>query len=126
VRQHQSGHLPDAKSEEVAASRLDLAPMTHRKPFSPGNVFVSGVLRRTEPAAMTNSEIVVTTNCGQLRQRKVIVRGGGPFRPTEYRFSINGDQCGKLLTTRCFSPSVGGRVPDEIIRAALHTYLRRR
>jgi two-component system KDP operon response regulator KdpE len=124
-----------AKSEEVDRIRgLDLGADDYiAKPFSPRELVsrIRAVLRRTEPAAVTSSDIVVD---GELRvnfdQRKVIVRGQEiRLRPTEYRLLYQlVTNAGKLLTHEVLLSRVWGaeyRDEDQYVRLYI-TYLRQK
>ena len=124
-----------AKSEEVDRIKgLDLGADDYiAKPFSPRELVsrIRAVLRRTEPAAMTNSEIVVDNELRvNFDQRKVIVRGQEVrLRPTEYRLLYQlVTNAGKLLTHEVLLSRVWGaeyRDEDQYVRLYI-TYLRQK
>ncbi len=124
-----------AKSEEVDRIKgLDLGADDYiAKPFSPRELVsrIRAVLRRTEPAAMTNSEIVVDSELRvNFDQRKVIVRGQEVrLRPTEYRLLYQlVTNAGKLLTHEVLLSRVWGaeyRDEDQYVRLYI-TYLRQK
>ena len=124
-----------AKSEEVDRIKgLDLGADDYiAKPFSPRELVsrIRAVLRRTEPAAMTNSEIVVDNELRvNFNQRKVIVRGQEVrLRPTEYRLLYQlVTNAGKLLTHEVLLSRVWGaeyRDEDQYVRLYI-TYLRQK
>jgi len=124
-----------AKSEEVDRIKgLDLGADDYiTKPFSPRELVsrIRAVLRRTEPAAMTNSEIVVDNELRvNFDQRKVIVRGQEVrLRPTEYRLLYQlVTNAGKLLTHEVLLSRVWGaeyRDEDQYVRLYI-TYLRQK
>jgi two-component system KDP operon response regulator KdpE len=124
-----------AKSEEVDRIKgLDLGADDYiTKPFSPKELVsrIRAVLRRTEPAAVTNSEIVVDDELRvNFDQRKVIVRGQEVrLRPTEYRLLYQlVTNAGKLLTHEVLLSRVWGaeyRDEDQYVRLYI-TYLRQK
>lgn len=124
-----------AKSEEVDRIKgLDLGADDYiTKPFSPRELVsrIRAVLRRTEPAAVTNSEIVVDNELRvNFDQRKVIVRGQEVrLRPTEYRLLYQlVTNAGKLLTHEVLLSRVWGaeyRDEDQYVRLYI-TYLRQK
>ena len=124
-----------AKSEEVDRIKgLDLGADDYiAKPFSPRELVsrIRAVLRRTEPAAMTNSEIVVDNELRvNFDQRKVIVRGQEVrLRPTKYRLLYQlVTNAGKLLTHEVLLSRVWGaeyRDEDQYVRLYI-TYLRQK
>jgi two-component system KDP operon response regulator KdpE len=124
-----------AKSEEVDRIKgLDLGADDYiTKPFSPRELVsrIRAVLRRTEPAAVTNSEIVVDNELRvNFDQRKVIVRGQEiRLRPTEYRLLYQlVTNAGKLLTHEVLLSRVWGaeyRDEDQYVRLYI-TYLRQK
>jgi two-component system KDP operon response regulator KdpE len=124
-----------AKSEEVDRIKgLDLGADDYiTKPFSPRELVsrIRAVLRRTEPAAVTNSEIVVDSELRvNFDQRKVIVRGQEVrLRPTEYRLLYQlVTNPGKLLTHEVLLSRVWGaeyRDEDQYVRLYV-TYLRQK
>jgi two-component system, OmpR family, KDP operon response regulator KdpE len=124
-----------AKSEEVDRIRgLDLGADDYiTKPFSPRELVsrIRAVLRRTEPAAVTSSEIVVDDELRvNFDQRKVIVRGQEVrLRPTEYRLLYQlVTNAGKLLTHEVLLSRVWGaeyRDEDQYVRLYV-TYLRQK
>ena len=124
-----------AKSEEVDRIKgLDLGADDYiTKPFSPRELVsrIRAVLRRTEPAAMTSSEIVVDNELRiNFDQRKVIVRGQEVrLRPTEYRLLYQlVANAGKLLTHEVLLSRVWGaeyRDEDQYVRLYV-TYLRQK
>ncbi len=121
-----------AKSEEVDRIRgLDLGADDYiTKPFSPRELVsrIRAVLRRTEPAALASSEIVVDDELRiNFDQRKVIVRGREVrLRPTEYRLLYQlVTNAGKLLTHEVLLSRVWGaeyRDEDQYVRLYI-TYL---
>ena len=124
-----------AKSEEVDRIKgLDLGADDYiTKPFSPRELVsrIRAVLRRTEPAAVTSSEIVVDSELRvNFNQRKVIVRGQEVrLRPTEYRLLYQlVTNAGKLLTHEVLLSRVWGaeyRDEDQYVRLYI-TYLRQK
>jgi len=124
-----------AKSEEVDRIKgLDLGADDYiTKPFSPRELVsrIRAVLRRTEPAAVTSSEIVVDSELRvNFDQRKVIVRGQEiRLRPTEYRLLYQlVTNAGKLLTHEVLLSRVWGaeyRDEDQYVRLYI-TYLRQK
>jgi DNA-binding response OmpR family regulator len=124
-----------AKSEEVDRIRgLDLGADDYiTKPFSPRELVsrIRAVLRRTEPAALASSEIVVDDELRiNFDQRKVIVRGREVrLRPTEYRLLYQlVTNAGKLLTHEVLLSRVWGaeyRDEDQYVRLYI-TYLRQK
>jgi two-component system KDP operon response regulator KdpE len=124
-----------AKSEEVDRIKgLDLGADDYiTKPFSPRELVsrIRAVLRRTEPAAVTSSEIVVDDELRvNFNQRKVIVRGQEVrLRPTEYRLLYQlVTNAGKLLTHEVLLSRVWGaeyRDEDQYVRLYI-TYLRQK
>ncbi len=124
-----------AKSEEVDRIKgLDLGADDYiTKPFSPRELVsrIRAVLRRTEPAAVTSSEIVVDNELRvNFDQRKVIVRGQEVrLRPTEYRLLYQlVTNAGKLLTHEVLLSRVWGaeyRDEDQYVRLYI-TYLRQK
>ncbi len=124
-----------AKSEEVDRIKgLDLGADDYiTKPFSPRELVsrIRAVLRRTEPAAVTSSEIVVDDELRvNFDQRKVIVRGQEVrLRPTEYRLLYQlVTNAGKLLTHEVLLSRVWGaeyRDEDQYVRLYI-TYLRQK
>jgi len=124
-----------AKSEEVDRIKgLDLGADDYiTKPFSPKELVsrIRAVLRRTEPAAVTSSEIVVDDELRvNFNQRKVIVRGQEVrLRPTEYRLLYQlVTNAGKLLTHEVLLSRVWGaeyRDEDQYVRLYI-TYLRQK
>jgi len=124
-----------AKSEEVDRIKgLDLGADDYiTKPFSPRELVsrIRAVLRRTEPAAVTSSEIVVDNELRvNFNQRKVIVRGQEVrLRPTEYRLLYQlVTNAGKLLTHEVLLSRVWGaeyRDEDQYVRLYI-TYLRQK
>ncbi len=124
-----------AKSEEIDRIRgLDLGADDYiTKPFSPREMVsrIRAVLRRTEPAALANSEIVVDNELRiNFDQRKVIVRGKEVrLRPTEYRLLYQlVTNAGKLLTHEMLLSRVWGaeyRDEDQYVRLYI-TYLRQK
>ena len=124
-----------AKSEEVDRIKgLDLGADDYiTKPFSPRELVsrIRAVLRRTEPAAVTTSEIVVDNELRvNFDQRKVIVRGQEVrLRPTEYRLLYQlVTNAGKLLTHEVLLSRVWGaeyRDEDQYVRLYI-TYLRQK
>jgi DNA-binding response OmpR family regulator len=124
-----------AKSEEVDRIKgLDLGADDYiTKPFSPRELAsrIRAVLRRTEPAAVTSSEIVVDKELRvNFDQRKVIVRGQEVrLRPTEYRLLYQlVTNPGKLLTHEVLLSRVWGaeyRDEDQYVRLYI-TYLRQK
>ena len=124
-----------AKSEEVDRIKgLDLGADDYiTKPFSPKELVsrIRAVLRRTEPAAVTSSEIVVDNELRiNFDQRKVIVRGQEiRLRPTEYRLLYQlVTNAGKLLTHEVILSRVWGaeyRDEDQYVRLYI-TYLRQK
>jgi len=124
-----------AKSEEVDRIKgLDLGADDYiTKPFSPRELVsrIRAVLRRTEPAAVTSSEIVVDDELRvNFDQRKVIVRGQEVrLRPTEYRLLYQlVTNPGKLLTHEVLLSRVWGaeyRDEDQYVRLYV-TYLRQK
>jgi len=124
-----------AKSEEVDRIKgLELGADDYiTKPFSPKELVsrIRAVLRRTEPAAVTNSEIVVDDELRvNFDQRKVIVRGQEVrLRPTEYRLLYQlVTNAGKLLTHEVLLSRVWGaeyRDEDQYVRLYI-TYLRQK
>jgi DNA-binding response OmpR family regulator len=124
-----------AKSEEVDRIRgLDLGADDYiTKPFSPRELVsrIRAVLRRTEPAAVTSSEIVVDNELRvNFDQRKVTVRGQEVrLRPTEYRLLYQlVTNAGKLLTHEVLLSRVWGaeyRDEDQYVRLYI-TYLRQK
>jgi len=124
-----------AKSEEVDRIKgLDLGADDYiTKPFSPRELVsrIRAVLRRTEPAAMTSSVIVVDNELRiNFDQRKVIVRGQEVrLRPTEYRLLYQlVANAGKLLTHEVLLSRVWGaeyRDEDQYVRLYV-TYLRQK
>jgi two-component system KDP operon response regulator KdpE len=124
-----------AKSEEVDRIKgLDLGADDYiTKPFSPRELVsrIRAVLRRTEPAAVTTSEIVVDSELRvNFDQRKVIVRGQEVrLRPTEYRLLYQlVTNAGKLLTHEVLLSRVWGaeyRDEDQYVRLYI-TYLRQK
>ena len=124
-----------AKSEEVDRIRgLDLGADDYiTKPFSPRELVsrIRAVLRRTEPAALASSEIVVDDELRiNFDQRKVTVRGREVrLRPTEYRLLYQlVTNAGKLLTHEVLLSRVWGaeyRDEDQYVRLYI-TYLRQK
>lgn len=124
-----------AKSEEVDRIKgLDLGADDYiTKPFSPRELVsrIRAVLRRTEPAAVTTSEIVVDNELRvNFDQRKVIVRGQEVrLRPTEYRLLYQlVTNAGKLLTHEVLLSRVWGaeyRDEDQYVRLYI-AYLRQK
>jgi two-component system KDP operon response regulator KdpE len=124
-----------AKSEEVDRIKgLDLGADDYiTKPFSPRELAsrIRAVLRRTEPAAVTSSEIVVDKELRvNFDQRKVRVRGQEVrLRPTEYRLLYQlVTNPGKLLTHEVLLSRVWGaeyRDEDQYVRLYI-TYLRQK
>jgi two-component system KDP operon response regulator KdpE len=124
-----------AKSEEVDRIKgLDLGADDYiTKPFSPRELVsrIRAVLRRTEPAAVTSSEIVVDNELRiNFDQRKVIARGQEiRLRPTEYRLLYQlVTNAGKLLTHEVLLSRVWGaeyRDEDQYVRLYI-TYLRQK
>ncbi len=124
-----------AKNEEVDRIRgLDLGADDYiTKPFSPREMVsrIRAVLRRTEPAALASSEIVVDDELRiNFDQRKVIVRGREVrLRPTEYRLLYQlVTNAGKLLTHEVLLSRVWGaeyRDEDQYVRLYI-TYLRQK
>jgi two-component system KDP operon response regulator KdpE len=124
-----------AKSEEVDRIKgLDLGADDYiTKPFSPRELVsrIRAVLRRTEPAAVTSSEIVVDDELRvNFNQRKVIVRGQEVrLRPTEYRLLYQlVTNAGRLLTHEVLLSRVWGaeyRDEDQYVRLYI-TYLRQK
>jgi len=124
-----------AKSEEVDRIKgLDLGADDYiTKPFSPRELVsrIRAVLRRTEPAAVSSSEIVVDNELRvNFDQRKVIVRGQEVrLRPTEYRLLYQlVTNAGKLLTHELLLSRVWGaeyRDEDQYVRLYI-TYLRQK
>jgi two-component system KDP operon response regulator KdpE len=124
-----------AKSEEVDRIKgLDLGADDYiSKPFSPRELVsrIRAVLRRTEPAAVTGSEIVVDSELRvNFDQRKVVVRGQEiRLRPTEYRLLYQlVTNAGKLLTHEVLLSRVWGaeyRDEDQYVRLYI-TYLRQK
>ncbi len=124
-----------AKNEEVDRIKgLDLGADDYiTKPFSPRELVsrIRAVLRRTEPAAVTTSEIVVDNELRvNFDQRKVIVRGQEVrLRPTEYRLLYQlVTNAGKLLTHEVLLSRVWGaeyRDEDQYVRLYI-TYLRQK
>ena len=124
-----------AKSEEADRIRgLDLGADDYiTKPFSPRELVsrIRAVLRRTEPAALASSEIVVDDELRiNFDQRKVIVRGREVrLRPTEYRLLYQlVTNAGKLLTHEVLLSRVWGaeyRDEDQYVRLYI-TYLRQK
>ncbi len=124
-----------AKNEEVDRIKgLDLGADDYiTKPFSPRELVsrIRAVLRRTEPAAVTTSEIVVDSELRvNFDQRKVIVRGQEVrLRPTEYRLLYQlVTNAGKLLTHEVLLSRVWGaeyRDEDQYVRLYI-TYLRQK
>ena len=124
-----------AKSEEIDRIKgLDLGADDYiTKPFSPKELVsrIRAVLRRTEPAAVTSSEIVVDNELRvNFDQRKVIVRGQEiRLRPTEYRLLYQlVTNAGKLLTHEVILSRVWGaeyRDEDQYVRLYI-TYLRQK
>jgi two-component system KDP operon response regulator KdpE len=92
---------------------------------------IRAVLRRTEPAAVTTSEIVVDNELRvNFDQRKVIVRGQEVrLRPTEYRLLYQlVTNAGKLLTHEVLLSRVWGaeyRDEDQYVRLYI-AYLRQK
>lgn len=124
-----------AKNDEIDRIRgLDLGADDYiTKPFSPRELVsrIRAVLRRTEPAALANSEIVVDDELRvNFDQRKVIVRGKEVrLRPTEYRLLYQlVTNAGKLLTHEMLLSRVWGaeyRDEDQYVRLYI-TYLRQK
>lgn len=124
-----------AKSEEADRIRgLDLGADDYiTKPFSPRELVsrIRAVLRRTEPAAVASSDIVVDNELRiNFDQRKVIVRGREiRLRPTEYRLLYQlVTNAGKLLTHEVLLSRVWGaeyRDEDQYVRLYI-TYLRQK
>ncbi len=124
-----------AKGEEADRIRgLDLGADDYiTKPFSPRELVsrIRAVLRRTEPAALAGSEIVVDDELRiNFDQRKVIVRGREVrLRPTEYRLLYQlVTNAGKLLTHEVLLSRVWGaeyRDEDQYVRLYI-TYLRQK
>jgi two-component system KDP operon response regulator KdpE len=124
-----------AKSEEVDRIKgLDLGADDYiAKPFSPRELVsrIRAVLRRTEPAAVATSDIVVDNELRiNFDQRKVIARGQEiRLRPTEYRLLYQlVTNAGKLLTHEVLLSRVWGaeyRDEDQYVRLYI-TYLRQK
>jgi two-component system KDP operon response regulator KdpE len=124
-----------AKSEEVDRIKgLDLGADDYiTKPFSPRELVsrIRAVLRRTEPAAVASSDIVVDSELRiNFDQRKVIARGQEiRLRPTEYRLLYQlVTNAGKLLTHEVLLSRVWGaeyRDEDQYVRLYI-TYLRQK
>ncbi len=124
-----------AKSEEVDRIRgLDLGADDYiTKPFSPRELVsrIRAVLRRTEPAALASSEIIVDDELRiNFDLRKVTVRGREVrLRPTEYRLLYQlVTNAGKLLTHEVLLSRVWGaeyRDEDQYVRLYI-TYLRQK
>jgi two-component system KDP operon response regulator KdpE len=124
-----------AKSEEVDRIKgLDLGADDYiTKPFSPRELVsrIRAVLRRTEPAAVATSDIVVDSELRiNFDQRKVIARGQEiRLRPTEYRLLYQlVTNAGKLLTHEVLLSRVWGaeyRDEDQYVRLYI-TYLRQK
>jgi two-component system KDP operon response regulator KdpE len=124
-----------AKSEEVDRIKgLDLGADDYiTKPFSPRELVsrIRAVLRRTEPAAVASSNIIVDNELQiNFDQRKVIARGQEiRLRPTEYRLLYQlVTNAGKLLTHEVLLSRVWGaeyRDEDQYVRLYI-TYLRQK
>ena len=124
-----------AKGEEFDRVKgLDLGADDYiAKPFSPRELVsrIRAVLRRTEPAAVATSDIVVDNELRiNFDQRKVIARGQEiRLRPTEYRLLYQlVTNAGKLLTHEVLLSRVWGaeyRDEDQYVRLYI-TYLRQK